>query len=805
MSVLTSLYRSLTRHRLFAMLNIGGLALGIAACIVLFLFVRFETGYDRVLPAQDKLWVVEERYVMPGYPPDTNPNTLGSELTILRADFPQLVGTRYTGTEVSVRQGAQATAEKLGTVDPNFFHLMRFPAIEGDPSATLADPNGLVITQAAARKYFGSQPAIGQTLQLSIDGNVYPYRIGAVLRDMPDNVTFKDEMFAQLVRTRFGNEWWDHWGSTSLTTLLRFSDAAAARAFEAQLPAFLDRHAYSSGNIKKGEYFQSLRPLTAMHLYSPGDRAIVTTLGVVGLLTLLIAIVNYVNLATARSGLRAREVAMRKVLGGTRRSLVRQFLGEALATVAVAALIGLALAEIALPFVNALGGTKLAIGYLGADGIVLPLVVLVLAIALVAGLYPAFVLSGFRPAAVLASTRAPGGGRAGARLRGALVVIQFAIAIAFAIATATMLTQTAHIRDADLGFRRDGLMIVRSLMAGGIDAPQRAAILRTFAAIPGVTGVTIGNNAPGDQSTTNFSGYSRPGGPDRKTSVMDVGTGRDYFQVYGARLIAGRLFDAAHADDRGLLKPEERKRSGPNVVINRRAVGALGFASPAAALGQAISDGERPSTIIGVIDDVRFRSPRDPVDPTAYSYNTVDVISPYAAVRYAGRDPKAVATAMEAAWKRVVPSVPFQARSVEDNLFERYYKQDAQRSRLFTIGAALAVAIGCIGLYGLAAFDTARRVKEIGIRKTLGASTGDVLRLLIGQFMRPVLLANLIAWPIAIIAMRRWLSGFDDRVALSPLFFFGASLAAVLIAAATIFGQAWRVARAEPARALRHE
>jgi putative ABC transport system permease protein len=803
--MLTSLYRSLSHHRLFAALNIGGLALGIATFLVLFLFVRFETGFDRVLPGQDRLWVVQERYVMPGYPASTNPSTMGNELTLLRADYPQLVGARYMAANAIVRQGAQATAEELGTVDKNFFDLMRFPAVEGDPRATLADPDGLVVTQAAARKYFGSQSPIGQTLQLSIDGKVYPYRVGAVLRDMPDNVTIKDELFAQTSQARFGNEWWDHWGSTSLTTLLRFPDAAAASAFEAQLPRFLDRHAYAGDNIRKGEYFQSLRPLTAMHLYSPGDRAIVTTLGLVGLLTLLIAIVNYVNLATARAGLRAREVAMRKVLGGTRRALIRQFLGEALATVAMAALIGLALAEIALPFINTLGGTTLAIHYLGADGIVLPLVALVLGIALIAGLYPAFVLSGFRPAAVLASTRAPGGGRAGARLRSLLVITQFAIAIAFAIGTVTMLSQTAHLRAADLGFRRDGLMIVRSMMAGGIDAPQRASILRALAAVPGVTGVTIANNAPGDQSTTNFSGYSRPGTPDQKTSVMEVGTGRDYFRVYGARLIAGRLFDAAHADDRGLLTLEQRRRVGPNVVINRTAVTALGFASPAAALGQTISDGLTASTIIGVIDDLRFRSPRDPIDPVAYSCNTVDIISPYAAVRYAGHDPKAMATAMEAAWKRVAPGIPFEARSVEDNLFTRYYKADAQRSRLFTIGAVLAVAIGCIGLYGLAAFDTARRVKEIGIRKTIGASTAEVLRLLIVQFMRPVLLANLLAWPLAYVAMRHWLAGFDDRIALSPLFFVGATLVAMLIAAATVFGQAWRVARAEPARALRHE
>jgi putative ABC transport system permease protein len=180
MSALTSLYRSLAHHRLFALLNIGGLALGIATFLVLFLFVRFETGYDRVLPLQDRLWVLEERYVMPGYPADTNPNTMGSELKILQADYPQLVGTRYMNMAATVQQGGQATAEDLGTVDPNFFALMRFPAVEGDPAATLRDPNGLVITQQAARKYFGSQSAIGRTLQLSIDGTNYPYRVGAV-------------------------------------------------------------------------------------------------------------------------------------------------------------------------------------------------------------------------------------------------------------------------------------------------------------------------------------------------------------------------------------------------------------------------------------------------------------------------------------------------------------------------------------------------------------------------------------------------------------------------------------------------
>lgn len=803
---LTTLYRSLARHRLFALLNIGGLALGIAVFLVLFLFVRFETNFNHVLPGWDRIWLVQERYHMPGYPDAPNPYTMGNELVQLRGDFPELEGARFNQVAVIVRQGAAATGEDFATVDANFFRLFPYPVVEGDAVATLADPNGVVITQALARKYFGSQAPIGQTLSIVVDGKTYPYRVGAILKDMPNNVSYRSELFARLVPERFASPYWDHWGSTSLFTFLRFADPAAAAAFEARLPGFLDRHAYADNNVKKGEYEQSLVPLDGMHLYQPGDRVVVTTLATVGLLTLLIAIVNYVNLATARAGLRAREVALRKVMGGTRAALVRQFLGEAILTVGLAALIGLALTELALPFINTIGGTKLAVHYWGRDGIVPPLALLVLVVGVLAGAYPAFALSRFQPAAVLASARSPGGGRAGARLRAGLVVAQFAIAIAFAISTVMMLAQAEHVRAADIGFKRDGLVLVRSFVDSSLAPEQRRELLTAFAALPGVDAVGRGDNAPGDQRTTNFGSMNRPGHAETKPSVMTVDVDLGYFATYRARLLAGRLFDAAHrSDDRSQLSEEQRKLVPANIVLSAIAVRALGFASPAAAIGQTVLNDDRVRRVIGVVDDLRFRSPRDPVPPTGYFLRTGDFPDSYAVLRYSGSPARLIIERAEAAWKRIAPGVPFAARTVSDNLFEQYYKQDAQRARLFTIGAVLAIIIGCVGLYGLAAFDTARRVKEIGIRKVLGASTADVFRLLLGQFMRPVLLANLVAWPLALLAMQRWLSGFDDRVALSPLMFIGASLGAILIASGTIFGQAWRVAGAEPARALRQE
>ncbi len=805
-SALTTLYRSVARHRLFALLNTGGLALGIAVFLVLFLFVRFETTYNHALPGWDRIWLVQERYHLPGYPDAPNPYTMGNELVQLRGDFPDLEGVRFNQVAAIVRQGATATGEDLATVDANFFRLFPYPAVDGDPNATLADPDGVIITQALARKYFGSQPAIGQTLNVVVDGKTYPYRVGAVLKDMPNNASYKSELFAQLVPARFASSYWDHWGSTSLVTFLRFRDAAAAAAFERRLPGFLERHAYPDGNVKKGEYEQSLVPLDGMRLYLPGDRVVVATLATVGLLTLLIAIVNYVNLATARAGLRAREVALRKVVGGTRSALVRQFLGEAILTVGLAALVGLALAEVALPFINAIGGTRLVVRYWGADGILPPLALLVLVVGVLAGAYPAFALSRFQPAGVLASARAPGGGRAGARLRAALVIAQFAIAIAFAISTVVMLAQAAHVRAANIGFKRDGLVLVRSFVDSSLTQAQRRELMAAFAALPGVQSVGRANNSPGDQNTTNFGSMSRPGRPGKGPSVMTVDVDAGYFPTYGAQLVAGRLFDTAHAeDDRSRLSPEQRKATPINVVLSVKAIRALGFARPEDAIGQIVQGDERSQRVIGVVEDLRFRSPRDPVPPTAYYFSTGDIDSSYAVLRYAGATSNQMIDRAEAAWKRIAPAVPFAARTVEDNLFEQYYKQDAQRARLFSIGAALAIFIGCVGLYGLAAFDTARRAREIGIRKVLGASTTDIFRLLLGQFMRPVLIANLVAWPLAFVAMQRWLSGFDDRVSLNPWMFAGASVAAIVIAGGTILGQAWRVAGAEPARALRQD
>ncbi|WP_294211173.1 ABC transporter permease [uncultured Sphingomonas sp.] len=804
---LLSLYRSLTRHKLYAALNIGGLAVGIAVFLVLGLYVRFETSFEKWLPDYDKVYVVQTVWTLPESPANgAYLNTMGGLLDQMREDFPGTVGTRLQGGENggTVLRGGHAISDNVAQVDPSFFQVFAFPLVKGDPARALAEPTSVAISESTARKYFGDTDPMGQQLVVAYD-KPQNYRVSGVFRDLPANSDFKLNILTPLPRTPTSGNWY-HWGSASLSTYLRFPDRLAARAFESKLTAFVDRRGKElagSGERPSSMQHLNLLPLTDAHLEPEGQssasrKTTILTLGTVGFLTLLIAIVNYVNLATARAGLRAREVAMRKVLGADRATLIRQFLGEAILTVALASLLGLILAELGLPLINAAGGLSLTMPY----ALVVPaLGVLTLIIGVIAGAYPALLLSGFPAAAVLASARSPGGGRTGARVRELLVMFQFGLAIAFMIGTAVLVAQTRYVRQTDLGFDRQGLLIIRSMADSMIEPTRKPALIAALRALPQVRDVAVANAAVGGSGEDNNDNVPLPGVAGPGPSLTWVLVGPRFFETHAARLIAGRLFDDVHGEDDAAAQDMAK---GINIVVNRRALTSLRLRSPQDAIGKTIG-GNRPRTIIGVIDDLRFGSPRSPNAPTYYIYyrRPEKIGTTVAAIRFSG-DPRSALAAVRNLWQRMVPQVPFNGDTADARLAE-YYKADEQATRLFAIGAGLAVVIGCVGLWGLASFNTARRIKEIGIRKTLGASSGDIVKLLVGQFLRPVLIANLVAWPIAFFAMRTWLAGFVDRISLSPLFFLGATLLAVVIAVLTVLGQALKASRAAPAWALRHD
>ncbi|HYI39042.1 MAG TPA: FtsX-like permease family protein [Allosphingosinicella sp.] len=800
--------RYLLRHPGHALLDIGGLAIGLAVFIVLALYVKYETSYESWFDSADEVYIVRDTWTLPGTPPNTTPITMGGLLDQLRGDYSGLVGTRIWPANAAVNIGGQVASEPVALADASFFKTFDWPLVAGDPATALQAPGSVVVSETIARKYFGTASALGRTLNMGVGDRTGAYRVTGVMRDIPGNSMFHPtasssasiSMLLPMTYDPAIQPNWYSWSTEQLWTFLRFPDDSAAKSFEKGLPAFIDRHAPSSaGKPMSGILKQSLLPLRDFHLVEPADRITVMTLGIVGLLTLLIATINYVNLATARAALRAREVAIRKVVGATQIQLILRFIGEAIATVALAALVGLTLAELALPFVNSLGGTDLAIAYFGWDGILFPLLLLILVVGTLAGIYPALILSSYQPASVLASDRNPAGGRSGVLLRETLVTLQFAVAIAFAIGTAVLLAQANHVREADLGFRRDGLILIPSFKSSSLDPSQRSTILNSFRSIPGVTLATQSDSAPGDSSTTSAMNIPRPDGlkPDPILTLTDIGS--DYFETYGARLLAGRTLGTVFGSDDSI---NEGVTTG--AVINRTAAASLGFESPAAALGKTVLAGDQ-RTIVGVVDDIRFRSPHYPVPPMMYLFRSRDLVNPIAAVRFEGADPRSVIARLRLAWRTIAPNVPFAAVTAEANLAEAYWRSDEQRSRLFALGAGLAVLIGCVGLYGLASFSAARRMREIGIRKALGATTADIAGLLLGQFLRPVLIANLIAWPIAFFAMRTWLSRFDDRVSLGVEYFLAATFLAVSVAAVTVLAQTVRAARAEPARALRYE
>jgi putative ABC transport system permease protein len=488
-----------------------------------------------------------------------------------------------------------------------------------------------------------------------------------------------------------------------------------------------------------------------------------------------------------------------------------QFLCEAVLTTLIAGLIGLSLVEVSLPLINSTGGLRLKLDYV-AEGLPLAIAgVFILLAGLLAGLYPAFVLAGFKPAQVLASSRTPAGGRWAVRTREALVVVQFAVVVAFFIMIAGFFSQLQHMKTSDIGFRRDGVLITTSTYDPTLTDGQRDAIWSAFRATPGVVSVTAGMTAPGDDSEKDGTSILPDGYNGPTKSIQWVRVGPDYFTTYGGHLVAGRWLDPARGDDQYVHRDAAGKRlpevanEVDNAIINRKALKLLGYASPEAALGHmATFDDTRRIRITGVIEDMRFHSPKAPLPATLYLLDPKPYNSAITGVRYAGAPETVMRARLAAAWRGIAPDVPFTAVSAADNL-DAYYKPDRNRSNLFSVGALIAALIGCIGLYGMAAFNTSRRAREIGLRKVLGASSGQVTGLLVGQFIRPVILANLIAWPVAYFALRQWLLQFDDAVAISPLYFVAATAGALVIALVTVGGLALVNARAEPGKALRHD
>lgn len=815
--------RNLVNNKLYSAINIGGLAVGLAACLLILLFVRDELSYDRWLPNAERIAVVESTFFIPGREKLAFAGAPGPIKKPLEEDFSSDIErvVRLYQDELPVRAGDRQLLGELNFVDPGFFEVFDIPMVAGERERALSNNASIILSETTARKFFGDQPAVGKTITVS---DKLIFTVVGVFADMPKNSHIQLETVAlfDLERYKDNPHVAERWTSINTGVYVLFRSVDSMEKVAADMPAFIDRHVKLEipGFTEKLSTLMRFEfmPIVDIHLHADkpgyqnaGNLTTVLAFSGIAALILIIACINFVNLATARAMKRAREVAMRKVVGATRGQLIRQHLGEVIFTALIALVIAVALVELSLSPFNSFLHKELSLDFV-ADPMLLVMVLgLIVGVGVIGGLYPAVYLSRFRPAEVLKANQSSAGGSS--LLRSGLVVFQFAISIALIVCTATIYSQTVYARNFELGYRHDNKLVLNGL--GDMPSKEAAATLkREVGKLPGVRGVALSSDAPPLQSNNNtmLTPTSVPG--DEKYIVESLQVDVDFFKIYGVKPLAGRLFSADHASD---YTPDDGiKRDHPtqqSIVINQALAAKLGAKRPEDVVGKVMYDtapeGEIPTrtTIVGVVPDLYLRSVRIAVTPLLYyvgrpeggfSRLTVDVEP--------GRM-KETLRAVQGVWSRLAPAVPIRTGFVDEDV-AALYDADEQRGQIFAGFAMFAVLIACLGLFGLASFSAERRTKEIGMRKVLGASVLDIVRLLVWQFSRPVIIANLIAWPVSFYLMSKWLSGFKYRIELGdPRFllgiFGGAALLALTIAWLTIAGHAYKVARANPGRALR--
>ena len=820
-------FRALTKNRTYAFINIFGLALGLAACLLLLIYVRYETSYDAWLPEAERVYQVQTFGTDPQTGESLDMQAVTRPVTdALAKDFPQIeaISRLETDQEVVLKDGKALTVEKAAAADAPFFRIIQLAFLHGDPKTALRDTDSVTLSRSEAMRLFGTEAALGRTITTVRGDRKVDLRVTGVFEDLPKN----SHMDLGMVRRFNSAEEEDcPWGCVNGFSYVKLKPGIDVATINGQMQAWEKRNVPTrdvGGSDIGARTDWRLTNLRDIHLGKaqrgarPGnDMRTIVTFTIIAFLILGMAVVNFVNLATARAGQRAREVAVRKVLGAKKRQLVAQFLGESMLLVGIAMLIALALIELTLPVFSNFLDAGLKLDYLGSGGLLLPVVGLTLVVGLLGGLYPAFQLSRYQPATVLKANNSSTDPQGSGRLRNILVVAQFAVSIGLIACTAIVYHQTIFARTVDPGYQREGLLTIRGLRNPEARRIQET-LVREFAAVKGVTAVSATKIVPAEGPTF-YASATVPG----RAETVKLGwysVDPSFFDTMKIPLVAGRKLSRAHANDNIYVdfdNPDEAaveaaskaiNARGLNIVVNETAAKLLGFRAAADAVGKQIGIpvfdeelGPAPATIVGVVKDTRFRSVRDPVEAMMF-YD--DGYYRYAIARFEAADPNAVRSAIEQVWRRHLPQVPFDAGFTEEKLAELYGADEA-RGQTFGSFAMLAIVIACLGLFGLAAFTAERRTKEIGIRKVFGATVSDIVKLLVWQFSKPVVIANLIAWPVAWWMMREWLNQFDQRIALTPGPFVLAGLLALAIAVATIAGHAIRVARANPIHALRYE
>ena len=771
--------RNIQKRKVYSILNITGLSIGMACSMLLFLWIQDEIGFDRFHEHTDRLCRVltEGNYTENVIHFSGTPAPLGPAM---EEEFPEIERTcRFvTVGRFMVEYGEKRFYEtEIAFADPSFFKMFSFPMAKGDATSALSAVSSVVISEEMADKYFGLEDPIGKTLRLA---NAADFLVTAVVNDLPENSSIEFDFLMPIESyINFGGP--THWGGHSYGTFVLLEDGAAYEDINIKMPEWTEAHT----NEPVRYYLQAMKDA---YLYGTDGRGAITYVMIfsaISVFVLIVACINFMNLSTAKSGVRALEVGMRKALGADRSILIRQFFGESTFLTLIAFVLALVIVFLALPWFNHISGKHLSIEHIGTVSVLSVLVGIAVITGLISGSYPAMFLSSFSPAVVLRGTLNRG---KGAAVRRALVVFQFTLSIILIIGSVVLYRQLIYIRNRNLGFDREQMLCIQ--MRG--DLNRRFGSLKAeLGRHPGIPAVTAASGMPGGPFGSEWGQINWEGkDPDVVIPMQYLYIEDEFIETLGMEIVDGRNISRTFSTDT------------LNVILNEAAVQATGLEDP---LGKQFYLLFRTGTVVGIVKDFHITSLRSEIGPVILRM-THPRFWNYAFLRVdpAVSSMEEILGFVEETWKEYSPEYPFEYQFLDDRL-DRLYRTEQRVGRVVMYFTCLTIFIACLGLFGLASFMAERKTKEIGVRKVLGASVTGIVVMLSREFTRWVILANVIAWPVAYLIMRMWLRNFAYRMRMDVFLFLLSGIAALVIAWLTVSYQAMKAAQSNTVDALRYE
>ena len=793
-------FRNLWRNKVFSGINVFGLAVGLASCLLLYLYISHELSYDSFQQKADRTVRVVMEYSMEGQV-NKVPQTGTKVAPEFGRQFPEVEsGVRMENRQAVVSYADRKFSEKkVVYADSAFFHIFSFQLKQGNPKTALAGPNLVVLSESSAKKYFGNENPVGKTVRINAGGGDKDYAVTGVVEDCPDNSQIKYDLLASFTTLSASKE--EQWFSANYATYLLLRKPESIATLQAKIPGFMKTQ-FSKEEMTGGNYLTyHLEPLRKVHLHSDvegnfepnGDLVYLYIFGSVAVLILIIACVNYINLATSRAVERAQEVGVRKVMGALQGQLFGQFIGESVIVTFTALGLGLLLVYLGLPLFNDLSDREFSFNVLMESRNLLLLLGIVLLVSFIAGGYPALVLARYEPVHVLKGhLKTAGAGQ----FRRALIVFQFAITAFLIVCTMLVRNQLSYIQDKKLGYSKDHVLV---LPADRQMNEKIRALKSEFKRNADVQQVTRAYESP--VYINGGYGMHRTGTPDDQyKSVTALPADEDFVKTMSLRIVAGR--DWTSTDMEQATIPGSDSLRHFHFILNEAAVKEMGWKSPQEAVGQKMDMGkQRPGIVGAVVEDFHFASMKQKISPL--------VIFPEASgnvllVKLSGSQLPATLQFLEEKWKAIVPSRPFEYEFMDEE-FNKLYSAETRTGQIFSVFSFLSILLACLGLFGLSAYTTAQRTKEIGIRKVLGASVPNIVLLLSKDFLKLVLIAIVLASPLAWWAMNRWLQDFAYKIEVEWWVFVIAGVIAVAIAFLTVSFQSIKAALMNPVKSLKTE